>query len=76
MPEQNTDAEAKLKKLGQRLRQGWAKQHPVPQQSIDTVRDAVRQEWEREQAVAQRTTGRQGPPKTRGRKPDEPDQGR
>ena len=76
MPDQNTDAAAKLQKLGQRLRQGFARQHPVPQQSLDTVRDAVRQEWEREQEAARTTTMRRGPTKAKERKPEEPGQGR
>jgi len=75
MPHQNTDAEAKLKKLGQRLRQGFARQHPVPQQSLDTVRDAVRQEWEREQEATRRTSTKRGPAKAKPREPQEPDRG-
>ena len=75
MPDQNTDAAAKLQKLGQRLRQGFARQHPVPQQSLDTVRDAVRQEWEREQAATRRTPAKRGPTKTKPREPQEPDRG-
>jgi len=56
MPDQSTDAAAKLRKLGQRLRQGFARRHPVPEQSIQTVKDAVRQQWEREQVATRRTT--------------------
>lgn len=75
MPDQNTDAEAKLRKLGQRLRQGFVRQHPVPQRSLDTVRDAVRQEWEKEQTAARRTLAKRGPAKTKPREPQEPDRG-
>jgi hypothetical protein len=75
MPNQKTDAETALQKLGQRIRAGWAKQHPVPDQSLETVRTTVRQEWEQEQQ-AKRTKKPTAPTKTRHRKPDEPDLGR
>ena len=51
MPNQNTDAEAALQKLGQRIRAGWSKQHPVPDKSLETVRHTVREDWEQEQNV-------------------------
>lgn len=51
MLNQNTDDEAKLQKLGQRVRDGWAKQNPVQEKSIKTVKDAVREQWEQEQKV-------------------------
>ena len=77
MPDENTDAAAKLKKLGQRVRDGWAKQHPMPEQSRETVRQTVREEWEREQAAKR---GKHiAPDATKPRttpKPPEPDQGR
>lgn len=49
MPDQKPDADATLKKLGEHVRQGFAKKHPIPEKSLDTVRDAVREEWEKEQ---------------------------
>ena len=76
MPDENTDAAAKLKKLGQRVRDGWAKQNPMPEKSIQTVRQTVRVEWEREQAAKR---GKRIAPeltKPRDRKPPEPDQER
>lgn len=51
MPDQNTDADAALTKLGQRLRSGWAKKHPVSDKSLESVRDIVREQWEQEQKV-------------------------
>ena len=51
MPNPNTDAERALHKLGKRLREGWAKKNPVPNQSLETVRTTVRQEWEQEQVA-------------------------
>jgi hypothetical protein len=72
MPEQSTDAAAKLKKLGERIRAGIAKRHPIADKSLDIVRQTVREEWQREQ-----TAKRSKPPitraKTRDRKPPEPE---
>ena len=76
MPDENTDAAAKLKKLGQRVRDGWAKQHPMPEQSIQTVRQTVREEWEREQAAKRGKRTAPDVTKPRDRKPPEPDQER
>jgi F420-dependent methylenetetrahydromethanopterin dehydrogenase len=77
MPDQHTDAEAKLRKLGQRLRQAWAKQHPIPERSLDTVKNAVREEWEKEQVVSRRPgPSAPGPAKGKERKPEEPDRER
>lgn len=42
MPDQNTKAEEKLLKLGQRLRQGFARQHAVTEQSLETDRQERR----------------------------------
>src|SRR6185295_6790170 len=71
MPDQNTDAEAKLRKLGQRLRQAWAKQHPITERSLDTVKNAIREQWEKEQAATRgRAAAPPGPAKGRERKPE------
>jgi hypothetical protein len=75
MPREQKEAETALQKLGQRIRAGWSKQHPVAEQSLETVRTTVRQEWEQEQQV-KRTKKPPAPTKTRHRKPDEPDMGR
>lgn len=74
MPNDDTDAASKLKKLGQRVRQGWTNRHPIPDQSLDTVRQTVREEWQREQTQKRSKPTRK--PKTRDRKPPEPDQER
>ncbi len=74
MPNQNTDAELALRKLGERLRAGWVKKHPVPEQSLKTVREAVRGQWEREQVERQNKKGT--PQAGKGRKPPEPDRER
>src|SRR5665213_698159 len=46
MPNQNTDAEAALQKLGHRVRLGWAKKHPVSDKSLESVKNTVREQWE------------------------------
>lgn len=73
MPDRNTEAEDKLRKLGERLRQGWARQHPIPEKSLDTVRNAVREEWAREQKLQREQGISRGPAKNRTREPSEPD---
>ncbi len=72
MPEQSTDAEAKLKKLGERIRAGIAKRHPIADNSLDVVRQTVREEWQREQ-TAKRSKPSITPPKTRDKNPPEPE---
>jgi len=73
MTNQKTDAEAALKKLGHRVHEGWAKKHPVPDQSIETVRTAVRHDWEQEQQARRTKKTSPAPPKTRHRGPEEPE---
>jgi len=71
MPNQHTDAEAKLQKLGERLRAGFAKQHPA--QNLDAVRGAVREQYEQEQkAKREKPITPPTPKKERAR--EEPDQ--
>ena len=71
MPNQKTNAEAALQKLGQRIRAGWSKEHPIADQSLETVRTTVRQDWEQEQTVKR---GRKpAPAKDKSRKPEGPD---
>jgi len=68
MPREQTNAEAALTKLGQRVRAGWARQHPISERSLETVRTTVRQEWEQEQKVKHaRTTAPKPPSKGKGK---------
>jgi hypothetical protein len=76
MPDQHTDAEAKLKKLGDRLRQGFAKQHPVSEKNLETVRGAIRDQYEQEQAVKREAKPAPDASKERDRKSPEPGQDR
>jgi hypothetical protein len=76
MPNQKTDAEAALQKLGHRLRLGWAKKHPVQDKSLESVRDTVREQWEKEQVAEPKKKPVPAPAKDKTRKPPEPDQER
>jgi hypothetical protein len=50
MPNSTNKAETSLRQLGQQLREGFAKTHPTPEKSLDTVRGAIREQWEKERA--------------------------
>jgi hypothetical protein len=72
MPKQNPDAELALHKLGQRIRDGWAKKHPIPDKSLETVKNAVREQYEQEQD-AKRNPSVEPPNPTPEREPHEPE---
>jgi hypothetical protein len=74
MPKQPTDAEAALQKLGQRLRAGMAEQHPA--QNLETVRGAVREQYEQQKEAARGKKPAPNTAKEPQRKPSEPDQER
>ena len=71
MPNKHTDAEAALKKLGDHLRLGWAKKHPVSDKSLESVKNTVREQWEQEQTASR--ASKPAPAKDKSRKPEEPD---
>jgi len=73
MPNPNTDAERALHKLGKRLREGWAKKNPVPNQSLATVRNTVREDWEREQVARRERKPAPDAVKDKQPRPPEPD---
>jgi hypothetical protein len=73
MPDQNTDAEAALQKLGHRVRLGWAKKHPIPDKSLESVKNTVREQWEQEQTMSRTSKPASHPSKQKGRKPEEPE---
>ena len=75
MPKQNPDAELALHKLGQRIRDGFAKKHPTPDKSLETVKNAVREQYEQEQAAEREKKPAPGTEREPGREPEEPDQG-
>jgi len=73
MPNKHTDAEAALKKLGDHLRLGWAKKHPVSDKSLESVKNTVREQWEKEQVAERPSKPAPAPAKNKSRKPSEPD---
>ena len=73
MPNQNTDAEAALQKLGHRVRLGWAKKHPISDKSLESVKATVREQWEQEQTASRTSKPAPSPDKDRGPKPPGPD---
>jgi len=76
MPDQPIDKARKLQKLGERIRDGFAKEHPTPDRSLDTVRQTIREQWEKDRAAKPPKPAAPAPSKDRQRKPEEPDQGR
>ena len=66
-----TDPEHALQKLGERIRAGYAKEHPA--QNLDTVRDAVREQYTQEQRTPRAATPAPDPSKRKQRQPPEPD---
>jgi hypothetical protein len=73
MPNENTDAEAALQKLGNRLRLGWAKKHPVSDRSLESVKNTVREQWEQEQTVKRPAKSSPTPTQERKQKPPQPE---
>jgi hypothetical protein len=76
MPDSHSDLGEKLRKLGQHLRVGWAIKHPVEQKDLESVRDIVREKWEKEQAIKSKLKPSPSRPKEQQRKPPEPEQER
>ncbi len=60
-----SESAAKLRKLADRLHRGWAKLHPVTEKQMLGVREAVRDQWLREQQVQSQagSTGQTHKPK-------------
>ena len=62
-----------LHEFSVRYRAGFAKANPTPEQSIDTVKDAVREQYEQEMD-AKRSPSVEPPSPTPEREPEEPEQ--
>jgi len=45
------DTEARLHKLGQKVREGWEKRHPAEDKDLAFFKDAIREQWEKEQVA-------------------------
>lgn len=61
-----------LHEFSVRYRAALTKQHQMPEQSLETVRDAVREQYEREQEAKQKPTIEPSEP-TPEREPEEPE---
>ena len=75
MPREPKQAEAALQKLGQRVRAGLAKKHPISERSRQTVRTTVREVWEQKQKIKRERrqkppTKNKGKDKGRGQEPE------
>jgi hypothetical protein len=70
------DAEIALHKLGQRIREGHARKCPTPDKSLQTVKDAVREQYEQDQEVERGKKPAPDNEKEPERHPPEPDHGR
>ena len=71
MPKKTPDPEAALQKLGERLRAGFAKENPA--QNLDTVRDALREQYAQEQKTPRAAKSAPDVAKGKQRQPPEPD---
>ncbi len=71
MPKPNTDPEQALEKLGQRIRAGYAKQNPA--QNLESVREAVREQYEQEQQTPRASKPAPDAARKQERQPPEPD---
>jgi len=63
MAEEETPFERGLRRLGERLRIGLAKRHPVSEERLKAVRALVRKQWEQEQKQREGGIKDQGPHK-------------
>ena len=72
MPDQPIDKARKLQKLGERIRDGFSKENPAPDKSLETVRQTIRQEWEKDRAVKSQSPTAPTRSKDRSIEPPEP----
>ncbi len=64
-----------LHEFSVRYRAAYAQEHPILQQNLDTVTEAVRDQYEQEQEAKRGKTIEPSTPETE-REPEEPDEGR
>jgi hypothetical protein len=72
MAEQSQKEQLALHEFSVRYRAALVKQHPTTEQSLDTVRDAVREQYEQERAD-QRSQPIEPPSQSKEREPDAPE---
>lgn len=69
MSKPQPDADATLHKLGQHLRKGWAKQEPSQEKLLESVKETVREQWEKEQNLNRENQLSKDPDKDKTPKP-------
>lgn len=52
MLEEENEIEKKFHKFAERLRLGWQQLHPVKEKDLELARQAVREQWHKEQSLA------------------------
>lgn len=72
MAELSQKEQLALHEFSVRYREALAKQHQTPEQSLETVRDAVREQYEQEMQ-AKRSPSIEPPTPEKDREPDEPE---
>ena len=72
MAELSPEDQIALHEFSVRYRAALAKQHQTPEQSLETVRDAVREQYEQEQEM-KRSPSVEPPSPTPEREPEEPE---
>ena len=72
MAELSQKEQLALHEFSVRYRAALAKQHQTPEQSLDTVKDAVREQYEQEQEI-KRGPSVEPPTPEKDREPDEPE---
>ena len=70
---QQADTEARLHKLGQMVREGWEKTHPAEAKDLAFFKDAIREQWEIDQAAEREQ--KPAPDASRDRRPEPPEPG-
>ena len=70
------DTEVRLHKLGQKVREGWEKRHPAEDRDLAFFKDAIREQWEKEQIADRDRKPAPDAAKPLERQAPEPDQGR
>lgn len=73
MADQSTEAAAKLEKLGARLRQTVAAQHPTEEKDIQIALGAVKEQYEQEQEAARQSKPKIDITRSQERQPPEPE---
>ena len=73
MPDHPIDNAKKLQKLGERIRDGFTKENPAPDKSLETVRQTVREQWEKDRAAKPKQPAAPSPAKERVKESSEPD---